>query len=89
MAMDGRIATGCRHQGRCLVEEGGNVTGWACVAYLLTTLPTRRSLSSHANIDLARTLDPSFLRFNILVIQYPYATALGRPLTLNIILFFN
>ena len=35
----------CRHQGRCLVEEGGNVTGWACVAYLLATLPTRRSLS--------------------------------------------
>ncbi len=28
------IAPSCRHQGRCLVEEGGNVTGWACLAYL-------------------------------------------------------
>ena len=73
------MAPSCRHQGRCLVEEGGNVTGWACVAYLLTTLPTRRSLTY---IDLAHPIDPFLLRFNILVIQHPYTTALGWPLTL-------
>ena len=51
IAMNGRMDPSYRHQGRCLVEEGGNVTGWACVAYLLATLPTRRSLSSLTYID--------------------------------------
>ena len=40
------IAPSCRHQGRCLVEEGGTVTGWpllACVALSGLALPLPRT----------------------------------------------
>ena len=40
------IAPSYRHQGRCLVEEGGNVTGWpllACVALSGLALPLPRT----------------------------------------------